>query len=211
MARLVWIVAVLVCSVVGAEEPEQWLKDFVEKSKAKAQADLKQNREDLTLAKKGKVVRGSRGKTEKVFVFENVGEKKQMVSKLEFAIKENEEFLDGKFGPLTDDELLVGVGGLPYYPIGVIQVASDNGAVVDIGYSPPYGRAFKQDPQRHVWLEHSTDGWLDGSRVDLKLPVVVIGTKRYGTVEGGSRTIPMLRVLTSTDVEHFRKLMKQSP
>lgn len=201
--------AAAVCGVARGDEPEKWLKDIAAKTKAMAKSDLAQHRDELALAKKGKVVRGSRGKTAKGYVFENVSEKKQMVSKLEYAIKSTEQLMDGKFGPLTDNELLVGVCGVPYYPVGIIQIASDIGAIIDIGYSPPYGLAFKEDPQRHVWLEHSTEGWTDGSLVDLKFPVIVVGTHRYETVIGGSKTIPKVRVLNEAEIDQFRSLLKK--
>lgn len=64
---------------------------------------------------------------------------------------------------------------------------------------------------RVIWVETSTAGMVDGASVKITKPVVITGTKQYGTVAGGTKTLLHARTLTEDEIAEYRKVMTAKP
>lgn len=64
---------------------------------------------------------------------------------------------------------------------------------------------------RLLWVEISTVGMVDGENATIDRPLAIIGTKRYETVIGGSKTLLISKALTDEDIAEYRRIMTFKP
>lgn len=91
--------------------------------------------------------------------------------------------------------------------IEVVQVVDDDNAIVR-HFAPGFYGATSQ-AENLFWLSGvSTKEWTDGAKINYSEPLEVVGTKRYETVAGSTKTILLLKPF---DPEELRPYLPKAP
>lgn len=210
MARLVWIVAVLACSVVGAEdgdgitraELKAWNagpgKELAKNYTKKQVAELEKKLEHLKDAKVNS--RAENGQTvtirnKQYLAFKTTKDKNAAIDEVKKQIvAEKESAAEVDYPYLLVRNLSVGrIGRLAFQlEDGPQVVSSEVGVPITVVQVVDdknlIGRLGTED--NFVWLTTSTVGVVDDQKYAMIGRLVeVVGTKQYTTVAGGTKTV----------------------
>lgn len=210
------IVALLVLLGVGAamlgaaDAPDKYAayRDACAKAKAALLADehpaIARQKEMLKRAKVGRIDATARGVTHEPATgkmsFPNADSKKRYIASAESKLAElsekfSTEAIKAKplYLPMPDKSMEVGLLGTIRGQTITVQIVDDTNMIVDWWRSVPDALKGMRVEKRWLWIEgYPTAGIVDGKEITIDVPMECTGTKRYDTVDGGTKTLFVL-------------------